>query len=646
MNVTEQVPPAPNVIQQKKPNIIKANKCSLSLRQWQDANGVDAAVYNVRDSQTTSLLNDLCSLESFVPNSALSLLSYAHLAEINSVPDSQDSMGSNKEDILTQSHMLKTEDKQEFIKCQRNEIEGLRKFDVMDILSIKDLPPRARLLSSIWSYRRKRLPNGVLLKYKSRICVNGKEQAFGRDYWETYAPVASWATIRLMLILSSLLNLKTRQVDYTQAFPQASLDVPVCMRVPQGWFVKDGELHQHENPKFNETHFFMKLKRNLYGCKQAARNWFLHLTQGLLKLGFHQSTTDNCLFIRDDCILVVYVDDCLIFAKDDAVINDLIKALSVAFLLQDEGDVNAFLGVQIRKDPKTKTLTLTQPNLIQQILHDIGFCGQSKGKETPTDSILHADVDGLARGDTWNYRSVIGKLNYLANNTRPDISMAVHQCARYCTNPKALHELAVKRIARYLPSTQDKGLILHPTSDLSLDMYVDADFAGRWRKDFSELRDSVLSRTGYVIQFCGCPITWASKLQSEIALSTTESEYIALSTATRDLIPLRRILSDIHASKFISVMATSFTDCVHSPLLPPSRVFEDNNACNVLATKDQHFKPRTKHISLKFHHFQDQVRQGILEIVKVGTHDNLADIFTKPLGKVKFQHLRWLLMGW
>ena len=93
-------------------------------------------------------------------------------------------------------------------------------------------------------------------------------------------------------------------------------------------------------------------------------------------------------------------------------------------------------------------------------------------------------------------------------------------------------------------------------------------------------------------------------------------------------------------------MATSFTDCVHSPLLPPSRVFEDNNACIVLATTDQHFKPRTKHISLKFHHFQDQVRQGILEIVKVGTHDNLADIFTKPLGKVKFQHLRRLLMGW
>jgi len=119
---------------------------------------------------------------------------------------------------------------------------------------------------------------------------------------------------------------------------------------------------------------------------------------------------------------------------------------------------------------------------------------------------------------------------------------------------------------------------------------------GRWHKDYTELRDSVLSRTGYVIQFCGCPVTWASKLQSEIALSTTESEYIALSTATHDLIPLRRILSDIHQSKFISAMVTSKPDSFPSPMLPPSKIFEDNNASIVLATTETQFKPRTKHI--------------------------------------------------
>lgn len=116
--------------------------------------------------------------------------------------------------------------------------------------------------------------------------------------------------------------------------------------------------------------------------------------------------------------------------------------------------------------------------------------------------------------------------------------MAVHQCAKYCSQPKAIHELAVKRIVRYLLATKDKGLILKPSTSLTLDMFVDADFAGMWHKEYAALRTNVLSRTGFVITFCGCPITWCSKLQTEIALSTTESEYIALSTATRELLPL------------------------------------------------------------------------------------------------------------
>jgi len=125
----------------------------------------------------------------------------------------------------------------------------------MDALPLDKLPLHAKLLSSIWSYRRKRLPN--------------------RDYWETYAPVAAWSMIRLLLYMATMLNLSTRQVDYTSAFPQADLDVPVFMKVPQGWFVSpDGTLHHHDDPRFNDTKHFLKLKKNLYGCKQAARNWF------------------------------------------------------------------------------------------------------------------------------------------------------------------------------------------------------------------------------------------------------------------------------------------------------------------------------------------------------------------------------------
>jgi hypothetical protein len=240
---------------------------------------------------------------------------------------------------------------------------------------------------------------------------------------------------------------------------------------------------------------------------------------------------------------------------------------------------------------------------------------------------------------------VIGKLNYLANNTRPDISMALHQCARFCTNPKAVHDLAVKRVTRYLLATADKRLVLKPSADMALNMYVDADFAGRWHKEYSELRDNVLSRTGYVILFCDCPVVWCSKLQSELALSTTESKYIALFTALRDLLPLRRILHDISTKSFISLQPTNPSCRMCPDNLPPSKVFEDNTACIVLATSDTHFKPCTKHISLKFHHFQDYVKNGIIHILKIGTSDNMADIFTKPLGRNKTPTFKTITNG-
>ncbi len=208
-----------------------------------------------------------------------------------------------------------------------------------------------------------------------------------------------------------------------------------------------------------------------------------------------------------------------------------------------------------------------------------------------------------------------------------------------------MHELAVKWIARYLLLTKDKGLLLRPTKSFTLDMYVDADFAGMWHQEHSALRDNVLSRTGYIITFCGCPIHWASKLQSEIALSTTEAEYIALSMATRELLPLRRILQEINQHSLIHLPIPDQYNITRSSKLQATIVFEDNASCIVLAHSEGS-KQRTKHISIKWHHFRDQIRNGNIKIVKIDTHSNWDDILTKPLGPQKFQKLRELIMHW
>lgn len=249
-----------------------------------------------------------------------------------------------------------------------------------------------------------------------------------------------------------------------------------------------------------------------------------------------------CLFCWSDCFMVLYMDDTLIFTLDDATIDTVIKMLSDTFQLEDQGSVNDFLGI-CAHDATSKCIHMTQPGLIESIIQYVGLSDLSNTKSTPSDNILHKDTSNSARDDTWNYRSVIGKLNYLVQNTCPDISFTVHQCTRFCTAPTklhkiAVHKIAVKWIAQYLLWTKTRGLILKPTKTFTLDMFVDADFAGLWHKEHSSLHENILSCTGYVITFCGCPINWASKLQSKIALTTTESEYIALSTATRELLPL------------------------------------------------------------------------------------------------------------
>ena len=209
-------------------------------------------------------------------------------------------------------------------------------------------------------------------------------------------------------------------------------------------------------------------------------------------------------------------------------------------------------------------------------------------------------------------------LNYLAVCTRSYLSFSVHQCARFSSNPKLSHERALKRIVRYLKGTKDKGIILTPNPSRGLECFVDADFAGGYTKETADDPVSVFRRTGYYIIYFGCPVIWISKLQSEICLSTVEAEYIALSQAMRDVIPF------IDQTK---EMDHIFLQC-SSPPMVKCTVFEDNNGALELATTPR-YHPRTKHIAIKYHHFREHVKNGIIKIVSIDTKEQIADQFTK-----------------
>ena len=174
--------------------------------------------------------------------------------------------------------------------------------------------------------------------------------------------------------------------------------------------------------------------------------------------------------------------------------------------------------------------------------------------------------------------------------------MAVHQAARFCIDPKLSHERAIKRIGRYLLGCKDKGIIFKPDISKGVECYVDADFAGGWPQADADNADCVLSRTGFVVFYAGCPIFWASRLQTEITLSTAESEYVALSTAIREVISLMHLMDEI--TKVFKI------DCPKPKVF--CKVFEDNKSCIEMATTRK-FSPRTKHIAIKYHHLSKYV---------------------------------------
>jgi hypothetical protein len=230
-------------------------------------------------------------------------------------------------------------------------------------------------------------------------------------------------------------------------------------------------------------------------------------------------------------------------------------------------------------------------------------------------------------------------LMYLLCNSRPDIAFAVHQCARFTHNPRRGHLQAVKQIIRYLVGTKDEGLIFEPTKEPTVDCYVDADFCGGFDKQ-GETEDPATARsqTGFIVYVNGIPISWASKLQTEIALSTMEAEYVALSTATRDVLSLRNQLEEMMNALKIQ---RNYKFTAHS------QVFEDNAGALALATSPM-LTPRSKHYATKYHFFKVHTKEqgGMLDIKKINTKDQVADILTKPLDATLFAKVRQLLMGW
>ena len=485
-----------------------------------------------------------------------------------------------------------------------------------------------KIIPATWVFRYKRSPAGDILKCKARICLRG-DLMTGDE--ESYAPVVSWSTVRFFLVISIMLGWTTVSVDWANAFIQAKLKEHMYMNTPRGFLNKYGSAG------------CLRVTKSLYGSKFAPRNWYVHLRGALLQLGLKESPIDKCLFYRDGLLLVLYVDDAGIAAPSKENIVAFVQELKdLGFDLDIEDSFSSYLGIGI-EELAGGTRHMTQMGLIKKIIITTKLEDCNPNWTPTTQAALGSDPDGEPYDqELWNYASVVGMLLYLSNNTRPDITFAVSQVARFTARPKKSHAVAIKTIVRYLSRTADKGIFFKPDGTYNLKTWVDADFAGLYGREPSENKTAARSRYGYIITFGGVPLVWKSQLISEICLSTLHAEYVGLANALRAMIPIRSLVTGI--LDFLELPSS-----INPEIL--CKVFEDNQGAYLLAT-NQRLSVRTKYFCVKHHFFWSYVYHkeknpgGWLVIVKCPTELMDADYTTKGLVRQLFEANRLRIQGW
>jgi hypothetical protein len=473
-------------------------------------------------------------------------------------------------------------------------------------------PPGVRPLPCKWVYKLKYTTDGSIERFKARLVAGGHRQRDGVDYTEVFAPVGKFDSLRNMLAITADQDLELQMVDISNAFLNGVLETPVYMLQPQGY-------------EMGAAGTVCKLKKTLYGLKQAPKEWFLVLKKGLEAIGFKQSESDQAfwVFLSSTGITVYtlhWVDDLIMGSADAAQLKAMKARILARFKGRDLGSADAYLNVVIERDRRARTLKISQPRHAEGILARLDMT-DAKPKSVPMsaaadNSRTSSDDTPLEMDQARLYSESVGGLLYLASVTRPDLAMPVSALARHLSSPCIRHWQLLKAVLRYLKGTRTLGIV-YGTSKGALELYTDADYA--------TCKDTRRSRSGFVFKMYGGAVSWSSKLQSVVAQSTAESEYIAGAHAARHAVWVRRLCAD---------MGLLFDG--------PVRLQADNQAAIFMAANSAD-SARTKHIDVPFHFLRQVVAKGAIRMMHVSTDENPADMFTKPLGDVKFKKFRSMI---
>jgi hypothetical protein len=494
-----------------------------------------------------------------------------------------------------------------WLEAMREEIAGAI---AKDVFELAELPRGARRIGSMWVYSYKLNEDGSIASYKARLVARGFSQKLGIDYHEVWAPTGKMSTLRALLVIAAQRGYELWQIDITKAFLNGDLE-------------PHEEVYVSQPPGFEDSSGRVwRLKKSLYGLKQAARAWHKKLLHALKDLDYGPSYSDPALFVhkldRDGRFAFTWVDD-LVGAGTPGNARQDMQKLLVKYQGKELGEPRNLLGLFLARDLAAKTISISQPLLIEQILQRFQMeCAPNRSTPlTGTTITKESKLPALSDESKQQYAAIVGSLMYLATTTRPDLSFTGSQLARYMTNPTMEHLTEAKNSLQYLGSTRHLKLVLgkHNKENKMANpavMFSDADFAN--------CVDTRRSITGFLLTLYGSPVLWGSRRQPIVTKSTMAAEYVAASQATDEVLHFMKLEKDLGIEQ----------DCI------PMLLKQDNQA-TARSLVNPIEDGKSKYLDIHFHYVRERIQKGEIVVEWVDTNSMLADAFTKPLGPLKLK---------
>ncbi|SGY91523.1 BQ5605_C038g11676 [Microbotryum silenes-dioicae] len=486
----------------------------------------------------------------------------------------------------------------------RDEFDSLlRDFSAFTPIDESLVPADAKVLGSRFVFRTKRDQHGQVKSYKGRLVARGDSQRSGIDFDETFAPVAKFTSIRALLALAAAHGYHVHQADIDKAYLHGKLDAPLYIRVPDGIYMPGKVLQLH---------------RSLYGLRQAGRIWNDEIDSALSALGYVATESDHCVYVRTTGdvhhYIALYVDDLLMISPSLPEIERTLQGLEQRYGVKRLGEAEYVLGIQIRRSPDG-SISLSQEQYLKDVLARFGM-SDAHPVATPMqpDLRLEVELQPTPFPDRTRYLQAIGSLMYASTGTRPDLAYTVGYLARFSHSPSAAAWGAVKHAFRYLAGTLSHGLRYARGNPAPLLGYSDCNWGACVLSSKSTM--------GYTFVYAGAAVSWSSRLQSRVADSTCDAEYLALSHAGKEAIFLHQLFGEL------GLLSSK-----------PVLIYGDNQGANAL-TKNPVFHARTRHIRLREHFVRDMVSMGDIVVQYINTGEMTADIFTKALSRDLFARHR------